>query len=122
MANMMPNTQYDDPLLGHPPGGSPTTTSPSLTPDTVETPTTALAIHPSLTSTLLTVPKCLGSMSHLYAKECQHPCPSSLQKALHPEFPHQMMWLASCKDEKHALQDVGTYETITLKEYCELHP
>jgi hypothetical protein len=75
----------------------------------------------SPTSTLLTVPERIGSISQVSAKDCQRPCSPALQKALHPEFPDQTIWLASYEVEKHALQDVCTYKTITVEEYRELY-
>ena len=63
---------------------------------------------------------CLGSACHISAKTLQNPCPSLLQKTLNPSNKDHAVWLASYQEEKQSLQDINTYDIITLDQYCEL--
>jgi hypothetical protein len=108
----------------------PTLTPTSDTPTHLTHPTLLLKPLPHTHSTaslataspivMAPINECVGTANHISTQSLQHPCPTSLQKALHPNFLDQTIWLASYEEEKHALQDIGIYKVITLDRYREL--
>ena len=65
-------------------------------------------------------PLCIGSVSHVSARNLQNPCPSSLLQALAPDNVDRDTWAASYNEEKDALKGANTFTVIDLAHYREL--
>ena len=65
-------------------------------------------------------PLCVGSVSHVSARNLKNPCPSSLLQALEPDNVDRDVWAASYNEEKDALKGANTFTVIDLARYQEL--
>jgi hypothetical protein len=105
---------------------------PAIDPPFMAIPSTAAASTakycinvPTLPGIPVTMPvvfdiNCMGSVSHVSAKNLTNPCPASLHRAIDPTNIDRDIWLASYREEKDSLLDVETYEVITLEQYRRL--
>ncbi len=84
-------------------------------PTSWDTPSSMSAVFTALPESQL-----VGSASHVSAMDCKLTCPPSLQRALDPSHPDRDIWLASYREEKSSLQDVDTYNVITIDQYRRL--
>ena len=60
------------------------------------------------------------SAFNVSAKNIQHPCPPTLNKALHPSHLDRDTWLQSYNQEYSDLQNMNVYDTISQDELATI--